>query len=227
MSAASGADVDPAAAPRRPLRRRVVGWPGWALLAVVTITLLTIGSTRTSGPRSQEDRVDDLTQRIACPVCDGESVFVSQNNASRALRSQVADLVRANELSDDEILAVIDSRNEAELLLVPRSSGLDALVWVLPAVGAAVGATGLALAFRRWRLDAASTAGPTDADRELVAAALAAEGLARTAAPVGVPTSGDPDRWPDPAEVADRAEAADRDVADPEAVDDPPTDDER
>ncbi|WP_420452736.1 cytochrome c-type biogenesis protein [Ilumatobacter sp.] len=177
-------------------RSRLRSWPGWALMLVVGVTFLVVGATRGDGPRTQGDRVDDLTQRIACPVCDGESVFVSQNNASRALRNQVEELVRANELSDDEILAVIDGRNEAELLLVPRSSGLDALVWVLPALGLVVGVVGLSVTFRRWRVEAAGVGDPTAADRELVASALsdsdheAGRDVAR------------PRGWPDPADVA-------------------------
>lgn len=152
--------------------RRIKSWPAWLLMLVVVVTFLVIGATRTAGPQTQEDRVDDLTQRIACPVCDGESVFESQNAASRRLRNQVEDLVRQNELSDDQILTLIDSRNEGELLLVPKASGLDALVWVLPAIGFVVGVTGLGLAFRRWRLEADGLGDPTAEDRELVAAAL-------------------------------------------------------
>lgn len=155
--------------------KRLKSGPGWILMLFVVVALLVVGATRTAGPQTQEDRVDDLTQRIACPVCDGESVFESQNAASRRLRNQVEDLVRQNELSDDEILTLIDSRNEGELLLVPKASGLDALVWVLPAVGFVVGVTGLGLAFRRWRLEADGLADPTDEDRAMVAAALEAD----------------------------------------------------
>jgi cytochrome c-type biogenesis protein CcmH len=165
-------------APTRRLNRRLKSWPGWILMLLVAVTFLVVGATRTAGPQSQEDRVDDLTQRIACPVCDGESVFESQNAASRRLRNQVEDLVRQNELSDAQILTLIDTRNEGDLLLVPKASGLDALVWVLPAVGFVVGVTGLGLAFRRWRLEADGLADPTAADRELVEAALAADDAA-------------------------------------------------
>jgi len=63
-------------------------------------------------------------------------------------------------------------------LLVPKASGLDALVWVLPAVGFVIGVTGLGLAFRRWKLEADGLADPTEADRELVDAALADDGSA-------------------------------------------------
>jgi len=155
------------------LNRRLKSWPGWVLMLLVVIAFLVVGATRSTGPQTQGDRVDELTQRVACPVCDGESVFESQNNASRALRNQVEDLVRQNELSDAEILNLIDSRNEGDLLLVPEATGLEALVWVLPAVGFVVGAAGLGLAFRRWKVEAAGLGDPTAADRDLVDAALA------------------------------------------------------
>jgi cytochrome c-type biogenesis protein CcmH len=166
--------TDDRPATRRSLNKRLKSWPGWILMALVAVTFLVVGATRTAGPQSQEDRVDDLTQRIACPVCDGESVFESQNAASRRLRNQVEDLVRQNELSDEQILTFIDSRNEGDLLLVPKASGVDALVWVLPAVGFVVGVTGLGLAFRRWKLEADELGDPTEADRALVEEALAA-----------------------------------------------------
>ncbi len=154
------------------LNRRLKSWPGWVLMLTVLVTFLVIGASRSSGPQTQSDRVDALTRRIACPVCDGESVFESQNNASRALRNQIEDLVRENELSDAEILNLIDTRNEGDLLLVPEASGLDAVVWVLPAIGFVVGVVGLGIAFRRWKVDAAGLGEPTSDDRDLVRAAL-------------------------------------------------------
>ena len=81
--------------------------------------------------------------------------------------------VRVDTVPDPEILNLIDSRNQGDLLLVPETSGLDALVWALPATAFVVGVTGLILAFRRWKVEAAGLGDPTDADRELVDAALA------------------------------------------------------
>jgi cytochrome c-type biogenesis protein CcmH len=156
----------------RAFNRSIKSWPAWVLMAVAVLALLVVGSTRSAGPQTQADRVDALTRRIACPVCDGESVFESQNNASRSIRNEVDVLVRENELSDDEILARINRTYDGELLLVPRSSGLDALVWVLPAAGFVIGVAGLVVAFRRWKLDAAAISDPTSDDRALVEAAL-------------------------------------------------------
>lgn len=154
------------------LNRRVKSWPGWLFMFVVMIAFVVVGATRDAGPQTPQDRVDDVTRRLACPICDGESVFESQNNASRAIRNEVADLVRENEFSDDQILAFFESRN-SEILLVPKATGFDALVWVLPVMGFVIGVVMLGFAFRRWRLEATGTGEASQADRDLVAAALA------------------------------------------------------
>jgi cytochrome c-type biogenesis protein CcmH/NrfF len=52
---------------------------------------------------------------------------------------------------------------------VPRATGLDSLVWALPAFAGVCAFAGLVVAFRRWKR-AADTV-PTDADRVLVAEA--------------------------------------------------------
>jgi len=182
----------PAASAASALNKRLKRWPGWVALVFVVAGFLAVGSFRDTGPQTQDDRIDDLTRRVACPICDGESVFESQNNASRAIRNQVGELVVASELSDAEIIAFIETRYGAQVLLVPRASGFDALVWVLPAVGFVCATAGLVVVFRRWKREAGEMPDPTDADRELVAAALAADerGEASSPADDAVPENG-------------------------------------
>lgn len=146
-------------------------WPGWVLLLFVVAGFLAVGSTRDAGARTPEERVEVITKRIACPVCDGESVYESANTASAAIRNEVKAQVAAGIASDDEIVAFIVQNFGAKTQLLPKATGFDSLVWVLPAVALVCAATGLGLAFRRWRANA--TAEPDDADRALVEAALA------------------------------------------------------
>lgn len=127
--------------------RRVV----WGGIALVTIAALSFGSLRDAGPLTQQDRIDSVTKRIACPTCDGESVFVSRASAAQAIRAEVARQVGDGVRSDDEIVAYIADRFGGEVLLVPRGEGLDALIWVLPVLFSVVLIIGLAAAFRRWR----------------------------------------------------------------------------
>ena len=152
--------------------KRAKGWPGWVLLAVVVAGLLFVGIATDNSAPTAEERVEAISKRLACPICDGESVFESRNNASANIRTEIRQQVDAGERTNDEIITFFVQR-ESRLLLVPKGSGLDALVWALPAFAAVCAIAGLAVAFRRWGR-AADTI-PTDDDRQLVAAARATD----------------------------------------------------
>ena len=143
----------------------------WMLMAVLVVALLAVGSTRSDGPRTQEDRIDAISRRIACPTCDGESVFVSQASAAQAIRNEIARQVGEGLQSDDEIVGFIEQRFGGQVLLVPKATGLDALVWALPVAVFVCSVAGLAVAFRRWKRQQGGEA--TDEDRAIVAALLA------------------------------------------------------
>ena len=154
------------------LNRRLKSWPSWVVLLIVVASVLAVGSTRSAGPQTQEERIDAVARRVASPVCNGESVFESRNRASRAIRNEITGLVRATDATDDQIIAGLENTYGADVLLVPKATGFDALIWVLPTVAFVLGVAGLGVAFRRWKLQAAANVDPTDADRDLVAAAL-------------------------------------------------------
>jgi cytochrome c-type biogenesis protein CcmH len=149
--------------------KRAKGWQGWALLAVVVVGLLVVGVAQDTTAPTAEERVETISKRLACPICDGESVFESRNNASTALRNEIKRQVADGTATDDEIVTFIEQRYESRVLLVPRATGFDALVWALPAFAGVCAIAGLVVAFRRWK-GAADTV-PTDDDRTLVAAA--------------------------------------------------------
>lgn len=141
-------------------------------MGLAIVVLLTVGGTRDNGPLTQSERIDSISQRVACPTCDGESVFASRAAAAEAIRNQIARDVAAARLTDDEIIAGIAASFNARVLLVPRATGLDALVWVLPVSVAVFAVAGLALAFRRWRHDPSE---PSPDDVRLVEDLLAGE----------------------------------------------------
>lgn len=155
------------------MNRSLKSWPSWVLLVLVVGGLLAVGAGRDSGPRSPKERVEDISRRLACPICDGESVFESRNADSQAIRIEIARQVDSGSVTDDQIINFIEQRFGSRVLLVPRATGIDALVWALPVAALVCALVGLGVAFRRWK-SAADTV-PDDADRELVAAALAGD----------------------------------------------------
>jgi|HigsolmetaAR206D_1030411.scaffolds.fasta_scaffold23659_1 cytochrome c-type biogenesis protein CcmH len=163
--------------------RALKRWPGWVLLVIVVAGFLAVGATRDSGPSTPAERAASIEKRLACPTCDGESVYDSRSTAAENLRRQIRAYVDEGELTDEEIIGTIEQAFGARVLLVPRATGLDALAWALPAAALVCAAAGLTVTFRRWRREAALAQGPTDEDRELVAAALSQEDAAPPADP--------------------------------------------
>jgi cytochrome c-type biogenesis protein CcmH len=149
--------------------KRMKGWPGWALLGVVVVVLMVLGVATNNAAATADERVEAISKRLACPICDGESVFESRNNASVNIRNEIREQVDAGARSNDEIISFFVQRN-SRLLLVPRATGFDALVWALPAFAAVCAIGGLGFAFRRW--SRAVDTVPTDEDRAIVKRAL-------------------------------------------------------
>ena len=152
---------------------RLKSWPMWMLMGIVTVCLLAIGAGREGGPLTQQERIDGITKRLACPTCDGESVFVSQASAAVNIKNEVARQVAAGQRDDEQIVAFIEDRFGGRVLLVPRATGFDSLVWVLPVSVLVCSVAGLAATFRRWRREQGLV--PSDDDRALVAPLLAEE----------------------------------------------------
>jgi cytochrome c-type biogenesis protein CcmH len=145
----------------------------WVVAAVVAVVFLIVGSTRTSGPRTQQDRIDAISKRLACPTCQGESIYVSRAPAAESVRAEIARQVSSAQRTDDEIIAYIEDRFGSSVLLVPRSDGLDAVIWILPVTLGILGVAGLGFLFVRWRREQVSTdTSPTSRRRVVVVAGL-------------------------------------------------------
>ena len=140
----------------------------WALAAVIAVAFLVVGSTRTGEPRTQQDRIDAISKRLACPTCQGESVYVSRAPAAESVRAEIARQVASAQRTDDEIISYIENRFGSSVLLVPRSDGLDALIWILPVSLGILGVGGLGLLFVRWRREQSMTESPRPTARRRV-----------------------------------------------------------
>lgn len=148
-------------------------WPGWVLLVLVVAGFVAYGSTRDDGARTPEERVEEISKQLACPICGGETVYESRNTASASIRAEIKAQVTTTDASDDEIIAFVVQQFGAKTQLVPKATGFESLVWVLPAVALVCAGVGLFFAFRRWKANVDTV--PDDEDRARVEAALAAE----------------------------------------------------
>jgi cytochrome c-type biogenesis protein CcmH len=149
---------------------RTLGWP---LLAIVLGVALLIGVTGTRPPRTAEDRARALSESVACPVCDGQSVAESDSEAAKGIRNVISTRISEG-ATDAQIRDELAASYGEHILLTPGRTGVASLVWTLPVVALVAALAGLAVTFRRWRR--AGGARATDADRELVAAARRSDG---------------------------------------------------
>jgi len=143
--------------------------PVVALVAVIVTALVIGGAGRDRGPRSPAARTTAIAEDLRCPVCQGLSVADSHTPTAEAIKEDIRRRVDAGE-GDGEIRASYVARYGEWILLRPETSGVGALVWVLPVGALLLGLGGLAFAFRRWRREPGRVA--TDEDRALVEAAL-------------------------------------------------------
>jgi cytochrome c-type biogenesis protein CcmH len=148
--------------------RRVV--PALALAAVVVVALVIGGGGGDGRPRSAAARTEAIAGDIRCPICQGLSVADSHTPTAEAMKEEIRRRIDAGE-SDTQIRASFVARYSEEILLRPETSGVSALVWILPVAALLLAVGGLAFAFRRWRRQ--PTLSATDEDRALVEAALA------------------------------------------------------
>jgi cytochrome c-type biogenesis protein CcmH len=147
-------------------------WGPWFGLAIVVVVALTV-VVWPRGDQSAAARAHSLETELKCPECQGLSVADSQAPTSRAIRADIKQRIAKGQ-SDAQIRQAYVDRYGESILLSPQDSGISLIVWVLPVVVLALGATGIVYALRRNRGEPYLHA--TEADEALVERARGTEG---------------------------------------------------
>jgi cytochrome c-type biogenesis protein CcmH len=124
-----------------------------------------------------DERIDQITTELRCPVCQGLSVKDSTSETARQMRDLVVQRVREGK-TNAEIEAEFRAAYGEWIFLSPPVSSWSGLIWLVPVAALAAG---LALLTRRLRSDEAlrpaePSATQIAALRERVAREEAAEG---------------------------------------------------
>jgi cytochrome c-type biogenesis protein CcmH len=96
-----------------------------------------------------EARATKLSAELRCPVCQGLSIHDSPS----PLAQQMKDLIRsqvASGWSDAEVTEYFVSKYGEWVLLSPKASGFNLLVYVLPGLMLVGGGAFIFMAVRRW-----------------------------------------------------------------------------
>ena len=95
-----------------------------------------------------EARARELSREIRCVVCQNESIDTSNADLARELRILVRERLTAGD-SDAEVLDFLVARYGDFVLLRPRMTPANYLLWFGPAAVLLFGLAGVALYFRR------------------------------------------------------------------------------
>ena len=125
-------------------------------IALCSPRLGTAQATGTRPPATAspaDSAIDARTAAIAatlrCPVCQGESIQDSPAELAQQMRAVVRERVRAGE-TPEEIKAYFVSKYGEWILLEPRMTGLNVLLYVLPVALIVGGLAVVAILVRRW-----------------------------------------------------------------------------
>lgn len=103
-------------------------------------------------------RAAEIAAKLRCPVCTGQSVLESNSSIAQEMQSVIRERLVEGE-TEDEILDYFVGSYGDWITLKPRATGLNLLVYLLPAVVLVAGAAWLFLRVRGWSRAGASGRG--------------------------------------------------------------------
>ncbi|MES2179089.1 MAG: cytochrome c-type biogenesis protein [Gemmatimonadota bacterium] len=108
-------------------------------------------TTIPSQPRDSalEARTSAVASQLRCPVCQGLSIQDSPSELSQSMRAVVREQL-AQGKTPDEVKAYFVSKYGEWILLAPKPSGFNIVVYALPVAVVILGAIAILLAVRRW-----------------------------------------------------------------------------
>jgi cytochrome c-type biogenesis protein CcmH len=118
-------------------------------------------------PRAAEldARAADIAAKLRCPVCSGQSVLESNSAIAQEMQEVIRERLEQGD-GEREVLAYFRGAYGDWIILRPRATGLNLLVYVLPVVALLGGGVGLFVVLRRWSAAGSGRAGESDAAGE-------------------------------------------------------------
>ena len=114
--------------------RRVSGW----LVALVALAVIVVGLLPDAAQADPDERERHLTERLACPWCDGQSLAESDSQVANDLVVIVREWIDEG-WSDDEILDYFAASYGEQILLEPPLTGWGVALWAGPLAAVAIG----------------------------------------------------------------------------------------
>ncbi|MBK5959824.1 cytochrome C biogenesis protein [Rhodoplanes elegans] len=119
---------------------------------------------------AQEQRARDISQHLRCLVCQNQSIDDSDAGLARDLRLLVRERIEKGD-SNSQVIDYLVARYGEFVLLKPRFSWQNAILWVAPALILLAGAIGFGVMLHRRRdaAELAATAPLSDEEKKKLA----------------------------------------------------------
>lgn len=96
-----------------------------------------------------EARTTELASTLRCPVCQGESIQDSPSELAQDMRAVVKEQLRAGK-TPDEVKEYFVSKYGEWILLEPKATGLNLMLYVFPVLLVVGGLVLVTILVRRW-----------------------------------------------------------------------------
>ncbi|MFT3853671.1 MAG: cytochrome c-type biogenesis protein CcmH [Ilumatobacteraceae bacterium] len=175
-SVADDVDATATAEPAPSPPRRVP----WAALVTIGLAAVVVwGIVAGIGSSGSPDRVREITSRLRCPVCQGESVAESPSQNAQEITALVREQVAAGQ-SNAQIAQFFVDRYGDWILMDPPRSGRTLVLWAVPLLAVTGGAIALVSRLPRSRRRSALMAGAATLGLASTAVLVVAGALGRT-----------------------------------------------
>jgi cytochrome c-type biogenesis protein CcmH len=114
-----------------------------------------VATAKTVDEQTIDIRTREIAKTLRCTVCQSESVFESQAPLAQQMRQVIRERVAQGQ-SDDEIRAYFLSRYGDYILMDPRKTGMNWLIWAGPFLLLFIGGGLLYRTLARWVAQTAS-----------------------------------------------------------------------
>jgi cytochrome c-type biogenesis protein CcmH len=139
-------------------------------MVLAFVLALALQTTHTSPAQPYDSALEARTREVAsvlrCPVCQGLSIQDSPSELSLQMKDVVRQQLKEGK-SPEEVKAYFVSKYGEWILLQPKASGANLLVYILPIVLVLGGAVFIWLMVRRWSRPGGEPAEVRESEEEL------------------------------------------------------------
>lgn len=132
-------------------------------LLALAVIVVGLWPRQAPAPATPMERAYELSTRLKCPICVGQSLAESQVEAAKDLKAYIERRI-AEGATDEEIIAEFVANYGEQILLDPSGRTWGLLLWVAPGLVLGGGVL-VILGRRRRRARVRDTGGPVEVER--------------------------------------------------------------